>query len=246
MDPFCLTLDLKHCQVQSDPHYGSKGRLQAEDFFSDGDPRRAWQGIQQLTKYKGSKTISRSDSLGEELNHIFTRFEMNEANPGNITPDSPALTVSTDNVRRVLRGVNPRNATGPGWDSGVPLPVNMHCPRTTCTVPECRKSATIVPIPKKASITSLNDYRPVALTPTVMKCFEKLVQGGWKCCSDVPLDQHQHQHQFTDDAINITLHSALSHLKHHGTYVRMLFLDFSSAFNTIIPAEWRPNCLAWV
>ena len=39
----------------------------------------------------------------------------------------------------------------------------------------CLKTSTIIPIPKKPSPSSLNDYRSVALTPIVMKCFEKLV-----------------------------------------------------------------------
>jgi len=37
------------------------------------------------------------------------------------------------------------------------------------------------------------------------------------------------------DVIAIPLHSALSHLEHRGSYVRLLFIDYSSAFNTIIP-----------
>ncbi|KAK3558345.1 hypothetical protein QTP86_017245 [Hemibagrus guttatus] len=32
-----------------------------------------------------------------------------------------------------------------------------------------------------------------------------------------------------------TLHLSLTHLDNKDTYVRMLFIDFSSAFNTIIP-----------
>ncbi len=39
-----------------------------------------------------------------------------------------------------------------------------------------------------------------------------------------------------DDAIAFTLHTALSHLENKNTYVRMLFVDYSSAFNTIVPA----------
>ncbi|KAK3517736.1 hypothetical protein QTP70_017248 [Hemibagrus guttatus] len=38
-----------------------------------------------------------------------------------------------------------------------------------------------------------------------------------------------------DDAISTTLHLSLTHLENKDTYVRMLFIDFSSAFNTIIP-----------
>ncbi|KAF7706213.1 gastrula zinc finger protein XlCGF28.1-like [Silurus meridionalis] len=38
-----------------------------------------------------------------------------------------------------------------------------------------------------------------------------------------------------DDALSTTLHLALTHLDNKDSYVRMLFIDFSSAFNTIIP-----------
>lgn len=42
-------------------------------------------------------------------------------------------------------------------------------------VPTCFKTTTIVPVPKKSTVSCLNDYRPVALTPVIMKCFERLV-----------------------------------------------------------------------
>uniref|UniRef100_A0A3B1K880 Reverse transcriptase domain-containing protein n=1 Tax=Astyanax mexicanus TaxID=7994 RepID=A0A3B1K880_ASTMX len=41
----------------------------------------------------------------------------------------------------------------------------------------------------------------------------------------------------TDDAISTVLHSAHTHLDKKNTYVRMLFVDFSSAFNTIVPQQ---------
>ena len=34
-----------------------------------------------------------------------------------------------------------------------------------------------------------------------------------------------------------TLHTALSHLDKRNTYVRMLFIDYSSAFNTMVPSK---------
>jgi gmma-aminobutyric acid receptor subunit gamma/cGMP-dependent protein kinase 2 len=37
--------------------------------------------------------------------------------------------------------------------------------------------------------------------------------------------------------IAITLHTALSHLYKNNTYVRMLFIDYSSAFNAIVPSK---------
>jgi hypothetical protein len=41
----------------------------------------------------------------------------------------------------------------------------------------------------------------------------------------------------TDDAISIALHTALSNLHKINTYVRILFIDYSSAFNTIVPSK---------
>ncbi|XP_034044636.1 sodium-independent sulfate anion transporter-like [Thalassophryne amazonica] len=41
----------------------------------------------------------------------------------------------------------------------------------------------------------------------------------------------------TEDAIYSALHPALTHLDKKDSYVRMLFIDFSSAFNTITPQQ---------
>ena len=38
-------------------------------------------------------------------------------------------------------------------------------------------------------------------------------------------------------AISLTLHTALSHLDQRDTFVRMLFIDYSSALNTIVPQK---------
>ena len=39
----------------------------------------------------------------------------------------------------------------------------------------CFKTTTIVPVPKKSPVSCLNDHRPITLTPTIMKCFERLI-----------------------------------------------------------------------
>uniref|UniRef100_A0AAX7SSM7 Reverse transcriptase domain-containing protein n=1 Tax=Astatotilapia calliptera TaxID=8154 RepID=A0AAX7SSM7_ASTCA len=64
------------------------------------------------------------------------------------------------------------------------------------------------------------DHQPLTLLPT--------------------LDPHQfayRQNRSTEDALSIALHSVLSHLDNNNTYARMLFIDFSSAFNTIHPSQ---------
>ncbi|XP_046705724.1 uncharacterized protein LOC124386117 [Silurus meridionalis] len=47
-------------------------------------------------------------------------------------------------------------------------------------VPTCLKTMTIVSVPKKSTVFCLKDYRPVALTPIMIKCFERLIMGDIK------------------------------------------------------------------
>ena len=41
----------------------------------------------------------------------------------------------------------------------------------------------------------------------------------------------------TDDTISIALYIALSHQDKRNTYVKMLFIDYSSEFSTIVPSK---------
>ncbi len=106
--------------------------------------------------------------------------------------------------------------------------------------PGSLKSTTIIPIPKKSPVFCLNEYCPIAVTPVMMKCFERLVMHHIKSSLPSMLDPLQfayHPNCSTDDAISSTLHLALTHLEQKDSYDRMLFIDFSSAFNTIIPQQ---------
>ncbi|KAL0199976.1 hypothetical protein M9458_003163, partial [Cirrhinus mrigala] len=102
----------------------------------------------------------------------------------------------------------------------------------------CFKCSTIIPVPKKPKTTGLNDYRPVALTSVVMKSFERLVLAYLKDITGPLLDPLRFAYRANrsvDDAVNMGLHYILQHLDKPGTYARILFVDISSAFNTIIP-----------
>ncbi len=96
-------------------------------------------------------------------------------------------------------------------------------------------------MPKNSKPSCLNDYHPVALTSTVMKVFERRLKKH--ICSSIPatLDPLQFAYcptRSTDDTISQVLHSSLSHIdSKNGNYVRLLFIDYSSAFNTIVPIK---------
>jgi hypothetical protein len=73
-----------------------------------------------------------------------------------------------------------------------------------------------------------------------MKCFERLVMAHINTIIPETLDPLQFAYRpnrCTDYAISIALHTALSYMDKRNTYVRLLFIDNSSAFNTIVPSK---------
>ena len=73
-----------------------------------------------------------------------------------------------------------------------------------------------------------------------MKCFVRLVMAHINPIITETLDPLQfayYTYRSTSYAITIALHNALSHLNKRNNYVRKLFIDYSSAFNTIVPSK---------
>ncbi|KAK3553659.1 hypothetical protein QTP70_006868 [Hemibagrus guttatus] len=152
------------------------------------------------------------------------------------TPKNQVLCLSTADMRRTLCRVHPRKSAGP---DNIPGRVLMECAEqladvftdifnislSSIVVPTCLKTTTIVPVPKKSTISCLNDYRPVALTPIVMKCFERLVMRHIQTQLPPSLDPLQFAYRpnrSTDDAITTTLHLSLTHLHNKDTYLNHL------------------------
>ena len=100
------------------------------------------------------------------------------------------------------------------------------------------KTSEIIPVPKKKNISELNDLRPIALTSVLMKCLEKLIKSLMKpyiSKYEDPLQFAYQEGKSVDDAILTFTNSIYKHLETPGAYARVLFVDFSSAFNTILP-----------
>ncbi len=212
--------------------------------FSDSrDTRSLWQGIQTIMDYKPPpQTCDSTIPLLHELNAFFARFEAQNSTTAQKAPPPPGdqVMMLSDDVRSLSR-INAHKAPGP---DNIPGHVLRDCAveltdvitdifnisLSQAVVPTCFKATTIIPVQKKSSPSCFNDYSPVALTPIIMKCFER------KHSLD-PFQFAYRSNRSTDDAIATALHPALTHLDKKDLYVRMLFIDFSSAFNTIIPQQ---------
>jgi hypothetical protein len=135
-----------------------------------------WQCLQSNTDYK-KKTSPATDQdvlLPDKLN-FFAHFEDNTVPLTLPSTKTCGLSFTAANVSKTFKCVNPRKAAGP---DGIPSRILRTCADQLASVftdifnqslsqsavPKCFKRATIVPLPKKAKVTELNAYLPVALT----------------------------------------------------------------------------------
>ncbi|GAA6106515.1 uncharacterized protein LOC107695764 [Tachysurus ichikawai] len=208
---------------------------------------------------KSSAEVRADLSQADELNTFYGHFESNlssaslpisASGSSSQSSDNQVIAMSEDEVWRALKRVNIRKAAGPDGISGRIL---RSCidqlaglftsifneSLATSVVPTSFKKSVIIPVPKNNKPSCLNDYRPVALTSVVMKVFDGLVKNVI-CFSDTldPLQFAYRSNRSTDDAISHILHSSLTHIDNNNrNYVRLLFIDYSSAFNTIVPIK---------
>lgn len=147
-------------------------------FMNEKDSRRLWQGFPTITDYKPPhlRICQNDPSLPDKLNDFFARFEVKNT-PRTQTKmassSNQVLQLSTAGVKKVLTSINPRKAAGP---DNIPGHVLKDCAEqlkdvftdifnislSQAVVPNCLKSAIIIPIPKKSNPVGFNDFRPVA------------------------------------------------------------------------------------
>ena len=197
-------------------------------------------------------SLDTDPNLPNELNTFYCRFEnKNSTQPFTVDasdPTAPPFLIREHEVRNLLCRQNSRKAAGPDQISPASLkhcayelaPILtdiFNCSLAQQKVPDCFKSAVIVPVPKKNNPSCMNDYRPIALTSVIMKVFERLVCNHLSSVTQEPYQFAYRGNRSVDDAVSLCLHSILQHLEGPGNYARVLFVDFSSAFNTILPSR---------
>lgn len=72
----------------------------------------------------------------------------------------------------------------------------------------------------------------------LMKCFKRIILIHIQIVTPDTLDplQFTYRANRSTDAISTMIHTALTQLGNKYSYVRMLFINYSSAFNTVIPS----------
>ena len=193
-------------------------RDKLEENLTTNNPRYIWQGLKVVTNYNTSSKTT-DTTLPDNPNDFYSRFDkQNTISPPSVAAfhcDVPPFTVDESVVKCMFERLNSRKAAGP--DNVSPCLLKQKC-----------------------SASYLNDYRPVALTSVVMKMLKRLVLQFLKSIIDPMLDRFQFAYcanRSVDDAVSLGLFYVLKHLEGPDTFTRILFVDYSSAFNTIIPSK---------
>ncbi|ROJ29141.1 RNA-directed DNA polymerase from mobile element jockey [Anabarilius grahami] len=193
-------------------------------------------------------------SLPNDLNSFYTRFEADNSTQletiiSTLKPGDSALTISTEEVVRALKKTKVKSA--PGLDNicgrtlkycaeqlGGVLQTLFQNSLVSGVVPQKWKHSTVIPIPKRSSVKAFNNLRPVALTSLVMKAMERIIKNFITKITDPQLDPLQFAYRTgrgVDDAKVFITDVVHEHLESPNTTARLLFVDFSSAFNTLQP-----------
>ncbi|KAI4894726.1 hypothetical protein NFI96_008425 [Prochilodus magdalenae] len=178
-----------------------------ESQFNTTNPRSLWQGLNTITDFRREpRSVDHiSAVLPDELNTFYARFEVIHTvlpERALATADSASHSFSVAHVCKAFKRVNIRKAPGPDGIPGRILKLLAHqlagvftdifnLSLSLSVVPACFELATIVPVPKTAKITTLNEWRPIALTSIISKCFEKLVRDLICCSLPATLDPMQ-------------------------------------------------------
>ena len=231
--------------------------------YSSGDLRAAWQGIKNMASINQHANETRTSisvngvecsDLPNSFNHFFSRFESSDFSESislckkSLEPLNE-IVISQECVTTLFKKVKIRKAAGPDAIcgrtlhycadqlSGVFTRLFQMC-ADLGQIPKLWKTSTIIPIPKSKNSKELKEFRPVALTSLVMKNFEKILKNITVSLIQDKLDPLQFAYQpkkGVEDAKIFIMDTVYKHLEKPKSHVRLLFADFSSAFNKMQP-----------
>jgi hypothetical protein len=232
-----------------------------EDMFHSRNSREVWKGLKVLTG--ANKKISEPALLSQlgsadRLNKFYARFDHRDfTHEHNVLRNTLTFEVSNsdfklpeDSVRKALNKIKINKAAGPDNISGKVLKLCkdslfyivhqlFELSLSTCIFPSSWKIGEIIPVSKKDLPQTDNDLRPVTLTSILSKCLERVGLDLLLPHVQKYFDPMQFAYvsgRSTDDAISTLLHQIFKHLDvRSSNTVRALFIDYSSAFNTIQP-----------
>lgn len=217
-----------------------------------------WDGLKKMmgnVRQKGHSDVTKvlGENAAEELNKFYARFEKDEHKTGYeiLEKECTYVTAVVPFTESTVIKMMSKTKKGAKGADDIEAELLKSCNRALGgifyrifresylrgKIPELWKMSKIIPLPKNQEPTGVKDFRPIALTPIIMKCFEKVIRTSL-------LKQYGEQdpYQFayrpdysTLDACTVLDYHLRKHVDCPANYAKVVFLDFSSAFNTISP-----------
>ena len=160
----------------------------------------------------------------------------------------PPIDITSEGVIKLLRGLDPRKATGPDNISSSalkhladhlapPLVTLMKASLSLGEVPNDWRTAKVIPIYKKGDKSAALNYRPISLTSITSKIMEHIIATNVRAHLDRNTMLTDRQHGFRrnrscDSQLLITVGDLIaSH--DENTQTDVVILDFSKAFDVV-------------
>jgi hypothetical protein len=248
------------------------------------DSKSAWNGLRTITGMKKgiiAPDVENAQDFCNELNSFYARFDKYDFSAVRDcisvflrSREAEPITLSVDEVMRSLNSIKIGKAAGPDHigSSVIKLCKEPLAPvlckiyqasLDAAYIPKIWKMSELIPAPKKNPPTCNNDYRPIALTAIMMKCLEKIVKNHLSEQVSPHTDNFQFAYttnRCVEDATLSLTDCVLRHVDKPNTarqknFVKILFVDFSSAFNTIQPhllmqklinMDVNPSLILWI
>ena len=153
---------------------------------------------------------------------------------------------SVPDVKNILKTLDPNKAPGPDQIHGkilkncanalcTPLTLLFQSSYYTCKIPNDWKTANVVPIYKKGSKNSVENYRPISLTSLIMKIYEKVIAA--ELLKRVNSKINSRQHGFLPlkscESQLLPFVDQLARSLNKSSRIDIVYFDFSKAFDSV-------------
>ena len=238
-------------------HYENQLLEQLKD-----DPKRFWNYTRHFSKSSATIDVLEDDdgvlitddtAKANLLNQFFvsvlteeTAFDSDNTT-STLTNTLTSLNLTPDMVRQKLLKLKANKASGPDGvsinvlrqcpDFDVPLTILFNKSLLSGDIPQDWKNANVIPLYKKGTRTSCNNYRPVSLTSQIVKVLERLVLDKISTLLKLNnfLDCNQHGFQDKCSCVTQLLECLQDWTKNYDNKIGtdIVYLDFSKAFDKV-------------
>ena len=196
-----------------------------------------------------SDSKGKADILNEQYSSVFTTSNLPLPNVGSSPfPKSPAITITTSGVEKLLANLNPNKASGPdniptrflrelSSEVAPVLSTIFRFSLITGKVPSQWRDANVTPVFKKGDKSLASNYRPISLTSVCSKLCEHIIAKSIMTHLELNNILSDFQHGFrakrSCETQLITFWDEIVKNSNSGGQTDVIIMDFSKAFDVV-------------